>query len=271
MRISLLKSEERKSWSWREELEGIVGENSWSWRLVRMSEQIAMRANTEADELQLVIVDSVYQDKIRFDMAIAVSCIVAAKRMVAKGWRKRLSGAEQINDGCYLLQAFPASQGAFKVAGELFLENAHQHGNQSSMANAALSISFVLSNGPYDGSSPAMSRSRTARVVAFGMSFPSLITIWHGKPRCSIVCMRSMFMAVEVVMPRRSKRRSACFLISGLTRNAIVAEFVDICLLLFDNCEQYSISCGQKQAGAVDFNHVEHVEHVEMGKYKEAA
>ena len=64
-------------------------------------------------------------------------------------------------------------------------------------------------------------------------------------------------MAVEVVMPRRSKRRSACFLISGLTRNAIVAEFVDICLLLFDNCEQYNTVRAQKQAGEEDFGRVE--------------
>ena len=58
-------------------------------------------------------------------------------------------------------------------------------------------------------------------------------------------------------MPRRSKSWSARFLISGFTRNAIVAEFVDINLLLFDNGEQYNIVCAQKQAREGDFGRVE--------------
>ena len=71
-------------------------------------------------------------------------------------------------------------------------------------------------------------------------------------------------MAVEVVMPRRSKSWSARFLISGLTRNAIVAEFVDINLLLFNKCEHCSTKHGRVQACGWGFvSRVEHVERVE--------
>ena len=67
------------------------------------------------------------------------------------------------------------------------------------------------------------SRSRMAdRVVSLGVSPSSSRTIGETKPRCSRVCMRRMFMAVDVVMPRRAKRSSARRLISGLTRKAIV-------------------------------------------------
>ena len=69
-------------------------------------------------------------------------------------------------------------------------------------------LNSVLSNGPYDGSRPTMSRSRMARVSALGMcSSFSGTCIGNGKPRCSRVCMSRIFMPVDVDMPRREKSR----------------------------------------------------------------
>lgn len=56
-------------------------------------------------------------------------------------------------------------------------------------------------------------------------------------------------MPVDVVMPRREKRRSARRLISGLTRNAIVADAMSDCFQLFDNIVYYSIIVVRKQVG----------------------
>ena len=202
------------------------------------SKQVAVRAESGADELKLVLHDAVDQDKIRLNMAIAVSGVVAGKRMVSQTWRKRLLGSEKINDCGNLFEAFASLDSKLKVARELLSEDSGKHNGQSSMSSADLSISSVLSNGPYDGSRPAMSRSRTARVSALGMcSSFSGTCIGNGKPRCSRVCMSRMFMPVDVDMPRREKRSSACCLTSGFTRNAIVAEFIDDCFLLFNNSE----------------------------------
>ena len=225
-----------------------------------MSEQIAMGAG--AGETNFRFVRFVNQKPVRCNMAFAFREPVPDERMISELRRKCLPRHQQAENLLQLGDVVVATVAEFQVALELCRKYKRLHSTAFNMASTE----------SYRERLRLQSRSLiAARVVSFGMSFLSLITIWHGKPRCSIVCMRSMFMAVEVVMPRRSKRRSACFLISGLTRNAIVAEFVDICLLLFDNREQYSISCAQEQAGVVDFNHVEHVEHVEMGKYKEAA
>ena len=51
------------------------------------------------------------------------------------------------------------------------------YNGQSSMSSIDFSISSVLSNGPYDGSRPAMSRSRMARVSALGMCSSSSVVL----------------------------------------------------------------------------------------------
>ena len=205
------------------------------------SKQVAMRTKTNADKLKLVLHDAVNQDKVWLDMAIAIAGVVSGKRMVAQRGRKGLLRAEKINDSSYLLKAFTAPDSKFEVARELLFEDCGEHDGQSSMSNADLSISSTLLNGPYEGSNPAISRSRTARVSALGMcSSSSGNCMGNGKPRCSIVCMSRIFMPVDVDMPSREKSLSARRLISGFTRNAIVAEFIGNRFLLFDNGEQYS-------------------------------
>ena len=217
------------------------------------SKQVAMRTEANADELKLVLHDAVNQDKVWLDMAIAVTGVVSGKRRVAQIWRKRLSRLEKIDDGSCLLKAFTAPDSKFEVARELLFEDSGKHNVQSSMSSAALSISSVLSKGPYDGSRPAMSRSRTARVSALGICSSSSGTcMGKGKPRCSIVCIKRIFMPVDVDMPSREKSLSARRLISGFTRNAIVAEFISNRFLLVDNGEQYSTFAFCAQAG--DFN-----------------
>lgn len=207
------------------------------------SKQVAVRTEAGADELKLILHDAVNQDKIRLNMAIAVSGVIAGKRMVSQTWRKRLPGSEKINDCGNLFEAFASLDSKLKVTRELLFEDSGKHNSQSSMSSADLSISSVLSNGPYDGSRPAMSRSRIARVSAFGMcSSFSGTCIGNGNPRCSRVCMSRMFMPVDVDMPRREKRLSARRLTSGFTRNAIVAVFIDDCFLLFNNSEHCIIS-----------------------------
>ena len=207
-----------------------------------------MRAEPYADELELVLYNAIDKHEVRFDMAVAESGVAAGKGMVAERGRQRSLSAEQINDGRYLFQTFSATDRKLEVARELLREDAAQHGGQSSIAKAAFSISSVLLNGPYVGSVPAMSRSRIARVSAFGVSLSSSSsTMGNGKPRCSRVCMRRTFMPVEVVMPRREKRRSARRLISGLTRNAIVADAMAECSPLFDNSAYYSTVSVQRQ------------------------
>lgn len=214
------------------------------------SKQIAVRTKANADELKLVLHDAVNQDKVWLNVAIAVSRVVAGKRMVSQTLRKWLLGAEKINDRVDLFEAFAALDGKLEVARELLFEDNIKHNGQSSMSSAALSISSVLLNGPYDGSRPAMSRSRIARVSALGACSSSSDTcIGNGKPRCSSVCMSRMFMPVDVDMPRREKRLSARRLTSGFTRNAIVAEFIDVRFLLFDNSEHCIISAPTLQVG----------------------
>ena len=93
----------------------------------------------------------------------------------------------------------------------------------------------------------SMSWERLRRSSSVGHAFSCTLT-GAAKPRCSKVCMRRMFMPVDVVMPSRSKRASARFLISGFTRNAIVAEFIYNSPRLFNNCEHYSISAQHTQA-----------------------
>ena len=221
--------------------------------MTSFSKQVAIRTEANADELKLGLHDAVDQDKVRLDMAIAESCIVPGKRMVVQIRRKRLFGAEKIDDGRNLMRIFSATHGTFVASHEFFSEYARKHGSQSSIASIALNISSVLSNGPYVGSVPAIMRSRTARVSALGMCSSSSGTcMGNGKPRCSRVCMSRMFMPVDVDMPSREKRLSARRLISGFTRNAIVAEFISNRFLLFDNSRQYSTFAFSVQAG--DFN-----------------
>ena len=95
---------------------------------------------------------------------------------------ERLPGAKNVDYLRDLPQAFAAPDRQLEVAVELLLENAREHCGQSSIPNAAFNISSVLLNGPYDGSRPAMSWSRTARVSAFGCSFTSSSSV-HVSPR----------------------------------------------------------------------------------------
>lgn len=72
------------------------------------SKQVAIRTEAGADELKLVLHDAVNQDKVWLNVAIAITGVVAGKRMVSQTWRKRLLRAEKINDSSYLLKAFTA-------------------------------------------------------------------------------------------------------------------------------------------------------------------
>ena len=214
------------------------------------SKQVAVRTEANADELKLVLHNAVNQDKVWLDMAIAITGVIAGKRMVSQIWRKRLLGSEKVNDCGNLFEAFASLDSKLKVARELLSEDSGKHNSQSSMSSADLSISSVLSNGPYDGSRPAMSRSRIARVSALGMcSSFSGNCIGNGNPRCSRVCMSRMFMPVDVDMPRRAKRASARRFTSGFTRNAIVAEFIGVCFLLFNNGKHCIVSVPTMQEG----------------------
>lgn len=205
------------------------------------SKQVAVRTEAGADELKLILHDAVNQDKIRLNMAIAVSGVVAGKRMVSQTWRKRLPGAEKFDYMHYLARVFALLEYTLEIFFEARFVNGRKHIRQSFIKSA--NISSTLSNGPYDGSRPAMSRSRIARVSAFGMcSSFSGTCIGNGNPRCSRVCMSRMFMPVDVDMPRREKRSSARCLTSGFTRNAIVAEFIGVCFLLFNDSEHCIIS-----------------------------
>ena len=224
-----------------------------------LSEQVAVRSEAKADEFQTVFHDLVDEDKVGLDMAVAIPRVVAGERMVVERRWKRLLGAEKVDDLCDLPQVLAAPDCPHKVSGELLLEDACEHGGQSSISNAAFSISSVLLNGPYDGSSPAMSRSRTARVSALGYSFASSSSVQVsprvmpcGKPRCSRVYMRRTFMPVDVVMPRREKRSSARRLISGLTRKAIVdVAIADAPICLTDANSLAQLPCRCKRCNAL--------------------
>ena len=73
------------------------------------SEEVAVRAETHADELEQVSLDAVDQHEIRLDMAIAESGVLAGKGMVAeRGWQWSL-GTEQIDDVGYLSKTFPTT------------------------------------------------------------------------------------------------------------------------------------------------------------------
>ena len=65
-----------------------------------------MRTESGADELKLILHDAVNQDKVRLNVAIAVSGVVSGKRMVSQTWRKRLLVSEKINDCGNLFEAF---------------------------------------------------------------------------------------------------------------------------------------------------------------------
>ena len=69
-----------------------------------------------------------------------------------------------------------------------------------------------------------------------------------ANPRCSRVCMRRTFMAVEVDMPRRAKSASARRLISGLTRKEMVEVADMICIPLIAFCIHYNAECRRLQA-----------------------
>ena len=135
---------------------------------------------------------------------------------------------------------------------------------RSSIARVSRSICSCGIPLPSANSRREISMSRERSRISFLVGKSMGTTSGAAKPRCSSVCMRRTFMAVEVVMPRRSKSWSARFLISGFTRNAIVAEFVDINILLFNRCEHCSTKHVQMQAcGWVFVSRVEHVERVE--------
>ena len=72
------------------------------------SKQVAIRTEANADELKLGLHDAVNQDKVWLDVAIAVSGVIAGKRMVAQRRRQWFLGAKKINDSSYLLKAFTA-------------------------------------------------------------------------------------------------------------------------------------------------------------------
>jgi hypothetical protein len=112
------------------------------------TEEIAMGAEAGADQFKSVFHDTVDQYKVRFDMAVTVSDELTFKRMVMERWRKRLLGAKQIDHGCNLFQTFATPNRKFEVSRELLCKDAIEHGGQSSISNAALSISSVLLKGP---------------------------------------------------------------------------------------------------------------------------
>ena len=215
------------------------------------SKQVAMRTEANADELKLVLHDAVNQDKVWLDMAIAVTGVVSGKRRVAQRRRQWFLGAKKPDDVLNLCRVLASLDNTFEVFLEIRFVDWRKHTRQSFIKSA--NISSTLLKGPCEGSNPAMSRSRTARVSALGMCSSSLGTcMGNGKPRCSIVCIKRIFMPVDVDMPSREKSLSARRLISGFTRNAIVAEFISNRFLLVDNGEQYSTFAFCAQAG--DFN-----------------
>ena len=107
-----------------------------------------MGAEAGADQFKSVFHDTVDQYKVRFDMAVTVSDELTFKRMVMERWRKRLLGAKQIDHGCNLFQTFATPNRKFEVSRELLCKDAIEHGGQSPISNAALSISSVLLKGP---------------------------------------------------------------------------------------------------------------------------
>ena len=215
------------------------------------SKQVAIRTEANADELQLGLHDAVNQDKVGLDMAIAITGVVSRKRMIAQRRRQWFLGAKKPDDVLNLCRVLASLDNTFEVFLEIRFVDWRKHTRQSFIKSA--NISSTLLNGPYEGSNPAMSRSRTARVSALGMCSSSSGTcMGNGKPRCSIVCIKRTFMPVDVDMPSREKSLSARRLISGFTRNAIVAEFIDDCFLLFNNSEHCIISVPTMQEG--DFN-----------------
>ena len=132
-----------------------------------------MGAEAETDQLQLVLDDPINENKVGFNMAVAVAGDFPFERMIVESGRKRLLVAKQVDDGCNLLKAFAATDGKFKVAGELPRKNAIEHGGQAFSSNAAFSISSVLLYGPNSGSVPASMRLKRARVSVFGISLSS--------------------------------------------------------------------------------------------------
>lgn len=219
--------------------------------MTSFSKQVAVRTKTNADKLKLVLHDAVNQDKVWLDVAIAITGVVSRKRMIAQRRRQWFLGAKKPDDVLNLCRVLASLDNTFEVFLEIRFVDWRKHTRQSFIKSA--NISSTLLNGPYEGSNPAMSRSRTARVSALGMCSSSSGTcMGNGKPRCSIVCIKRTFMPVDVDMPSREKSLSARRLISGFTRNAIVAEFIDDCFLLFNNSEHCIISVPTMQEG--DFN-----------------
>lgn len=214
----------------------------------KVLEQVAVRTEANADELKLGLHDAVNQDKVGLDMAIAITGVVSRKRMVAQRRRQWFLGAKKPDDVLNLCRVLASLDNTFEVFLEIRFVDWRKHTRQSFIKSA--NISSTLLKGPCEGSNPAMSRSRMARVSALGMcSSFSGNCMGNGKPRCSRVCMSRMFMPVDVDMPRREKRSSARRLISGFTRNAIVAEFIGNRFLLFDNSEHCITFAHDMQVG----------------------
>lgn len=78
-------------------------------------EQIGVGAEAEANELELPVVDAVNQNKVRFDMAVAIASVFSLERMILQGWRKRLPGAKQINDRFDFSKIFATANRQFEV------------------------------------------------------------------------------------------------------------------------------------------------------------
>ena len=202
------------------------------------SEEIAVR--TSAGEANFCFVGFVDQKPVRGNMAFALGEPIPDKRMVMALRWKDLACHQDIKHLLQFGDIVVAAVAEFQVALELRRKDERFHRMSFSMASTEA----------YRERSWLPSRSLiAARVAALGFSSPSPSTIGKGKPRCSRVCMRRTFMPVDVVMPRREKRMSARRLISGLTRNAIVADAMSNCFLLFNNGGHYSIITERKQAG----------------------
>lgn len=251
-------------------------------------EKVGMGTHTEANELQLSVVDCVDQNEVRLDVAVAASGVFSLERMVVKRGGEGLPGTEKPDGSLDFFRIPASSNGKFEVPVKSCRVNRGQHGGQPFMSSANISSTFL--NGPCIGSAPSRYLSKTARVSALGQSSSpnesgSAATegsdcsgAWSysnfgsaefsmdfsdgdlpratgaANPRCARVCMRRTFMPVEVVMPSFPKSSSARFLISGFTRNAMVAVAAmekSPCFDLSNNSIDSSAFCGEMQTESV--------------------
>lgn len=130
-----------------------------------------MGADTGADQFKPVFDNAVDQYKVGFNMAVAESGVIAFERVVSERGRKGCPVAKELDDTHDLLQILASPNRPPDIALKGCRIDRGEHGGQSFMMSA--NISSVLSNGPYIGSVPARTRSRTARVSALGYSFAS--------------------------------------------------------------------------------------------------